>query len=136
MNELRAGKGRPPYIRWTSAEACVDGEATYDSTNGPHAAYISGNDCGAYGQGECPGSGPESVTSCIDLMWAEKDQSICSGCDSCPSLNEGFAGKCPNCQVTTSNPTCGHYLALVTTGFTTAACGFSTGSPYTAFDYQ
>lgn len=135
-NQLRAGKGRAPYQRWTSAESCVDDQATYDSTHGPHAAFIAGNTCGAFGQGECPGQGPQSVTSCIDLMWAEKDQAICANCDACPSLNDGFAGKCPGCQVTTSNPTCGHYLALVSPAFTRMACGFSTGSPYTAFDYQ
>ncbi|MCC6897739.1 MAG: hypothetical protein IT377_02130 [Polyangiaceae bacterium] len=136
INKLRAGKGRAPYQRWTSAETCVDGQATYDSTHGPHAAFSSGNSCGAYGQGECPGSGPGSVVGCIDLMWAEKDQAICANCDACPSLNAGFAGKCPGCQVTASNPTCGHYLALVSPGFKAAACGFSTGSPYTAIDYQ
>ncbi|MCC6664595.1 MAG: hypothetical protein IT375_12655 [Polyangiaceae bacterium] len=136
INQLRAGKGRAPYQRWTSAESCVDGQATYDSTHGPHAAFSSGNSCGAYGQGECPGSGPGSVVSCIDLMWAEKDQAICANCDACPSLNEGFAGKCPGCSVTASNPTCGHYLALVSPSFKAAACGFSTGSPYMAIDYQ
>lgn len=136
INELRATKGRAPYQRWTSAESCADDQATYDSTNGPHAAFIAGNTCNASSQGECPGQGPSSVTGCIDLMWAEKDQSICSGCDQCPSMSDGWAGKCPNCKVTTSNPTCGHYLALVTSSFTQAACGFSSGSPYMAIDYQ
>jgi hypothetical protein len=136
INELRAGKGRAPYTRWNAQESCVDGEATYDSTHGPHAAFISGNNCGASAQGECPGSGPGNVTGCIDLMWAEKDQSICSGCDQCPSMSDGWAGKCANCKVTTSNPTCGHYLALVTTSQTMAACGFSSGSPYTAINYK
>jgi hypothetical protein len=69
-------------------------------------------------------------------MWSEGDQSICSGCDSCPSLNDGFSGNCPNCKVQTSSPTCGHYLALVVASFSAAACGFSTGSPYMAIDYQ
>lgn len=114
----------------------MDGEATYDSTNGPHAAFISGNTCGASSQGECPGSGPENVVGCIDLMWSEKDQAICSGCDACPTLNDGWNGKCPNCKVQTSSPTCGHYLALVVASQTTAACGFSTGAPYTAINYQ
>ncbi|MFO0569984.1 MAG: hypothetical protein U0263_30335 [Polyangiaceae bacterium] len=136
INQLRAGKGRAAYQRWTSAESCVDDQATYDSSHGPHAAFVGGNSCSAYGQGECPGSGPEQVTSCIDLMWAEKDQAICANCDACPSLNDGFAGKCPGCQVTTSNPTCGHYLALVSPGFKQAACGFSSAGPYTAIDYQ
>jgi hypothetical protein len=114
----------------------VDEEATYDSTHGPHAAFIAGNSCGASSQGECPGQGPSSAAGCIDLMWAEKDQSICSGCDQCASMSDGWAGKCANCKVTTSNPTCGHYLALVTSSFTMAACGFSTGSPYMAIDYK
>jgi len=136
INQLRSSKGRSPYQRWTSAESCVDGQATYDSSNGPHAAFAGGNTCGAYGQGECPGSGPGNVTGCIDLMWAEKDQAICKNCDACPSLNDGFAGKCPGCQVTASNPTCGHYLALVSPSFTQAACGFSTAGAYTAIDYK
>jgi hypothetical protein len=136
INELRASKGRAPYTRWTAIESCVDDQATYDSTHGPHADFIGGNTCGASSQGECPGSGPQNVTGCIDLMWAEKDQAICSGCDACPSLNDGWNGNCPNCKVQTSSPTCGHYLALVTSAQTTAACGFSSGSAYTAIDYQ
>lgn len=136
INQLRATKGRAPYQRWTAAESCADEQATYDSTHGPHAAYVAGNTCGAASQGECPGQGPTSVTGCIDLMWAEKDLSICSGCDACPSMSDGWAGKCANCKVTTSNPTCGHYLALVTSSFSMAACGFSTGSPYMAIDYK
>ena len=136
INALRKTKGRAPYTRWTSIESCVDGEATYDSTHGPHADFIAGNTCGAYSQGECPGQGPSSVTQCIDLMWAEKDQAICSGCDSCPSMQQCFAGNCPNCQCTTSNPTCGHYVALVVASQSMAACGFSTGSPYMTIDYK
>ncbi len=136
INELRAGKGRAPYTRWTAIETCVDEQATFDSANGPHAAFVGGKNCGASAQGECPGQGPTSVTGCIDLMWAEKDQSICSGCDACPSMADGWAGKCANCKVTTSNPTCGHYLALVTSSHTMAACGFSTAKPYMAIDYK
>jgi hypothetical protein len=69
-------------------------------------------------------------------MWAEKDQAICSGCDSCPSMQDCFAGKCANCQCTTSNPTCGHYVALVVGSQSMAACGFSSGKPYMTIDYK
>jgi hypothetical protein len=40
------------------------------------------------------------------------------------------------CKVQTSTPTCGHYLALVVSSQTIAACGFSAGSAYTAINYQ
>ncbi len=137
INQLRATKNRTAYTRWTSIESCVDGEATYDSTHGPHAAFIGHvNTCGEHSQGECPGQGPSTVTNCIDLMWAEKDQSICSGCDSCPSMQQCFAGNCPNCLCSTGHPTCGHYMALIDPTQTMVACGFSTGSPYTTLDYR
>ncbi len=137
INQLRATKGRAPYKRWTSIESCVDSQATYDSNNGPHADFIGGKTCGAHSQGECPGQGPSSVTNCIDLMWAEKDYSICTGCDSCPNLQQCFAGGCPNCQCTTGSNTCGHYMALADPVQTMAACGFSTsGKAYMTIDYK
>jgi hypothetical protein len=135
INQLRATKSREPLLRWNAGEPCADQNATYDSTHSPHADFLQGNTCGASSQNECPGLGPSSVVQCIDMMWAEKDQEICAGCDQCPSVSDGWAGNCPDCKVGSGNPTCGHYLSLLASTYQ-VACGFSTEGPYTAINVQ
>lgn len=72
INAYRATLGLAPYARWTSAEACSDGEAQSDSQTGKaHGAF---GRCGEWAQNECPGwSGPPGamITSCLKMMWAE-----------------------------------------------------------------
>ncbi|MBI3203272.1 MAG: hypothetical protein HYZ29_17160, partial [Myxococcales bacterium] len=71
INTYRATLGLPPYQRWTSAEACTDGEAKSDSETGKaHGAFPS---CSESAQNECPGypSLDATVTTCLAQMWAE-----------------------------------------------------------------
>jgi hypothetical protein len=72
INDYRATLGLTPYTRWTSAEACSDGEAKSDSESGQaHGAF---GRCGEFAQNECPGWGgpPEQmIKDCLALMWAE-----------------------------------------------------------------
>jgi hypothetical protein len=78
INELRASKGKGPIPRLASAESCADGQAKSDSESGKaHGAF---NDCAdqvkhwsGIAQNECPGykSVEATLTSCIDMMWAE-----------------------------------------------------------------
>jgi hypothetical protein len=72
INEYRKTKGLPPFTRWSSSEACADGEAKSDAdTNRPHGAFPR---CGEFAQNECPGNPgkPETVIpQCLRLMWGE-----------------------------------------------------------------
>jgi hypothetical protein len=54
INEYRRRDGLPPFERWTSIEACADGEAKSDAeTRTPHGAFPR---CGELAQNECPGN--------------------------------------------------------------------------------
>lgn len=136
INELRATKGLSAYQRWTSAEACVDQQATHDSiVKKAHDAWSTGNPaCGGYGQNECPGWAASNITGCLDQMWAEKDQPGCAGCDACDTFTI-FQGNCPNCSF--NGPTvCGHYVNMSSKTFSMAACGFSTDGTWEAINFQ
>jgi len=136
INQLRGTKGLSPYQRWTSAEACVDQQATHDeSVNKPHDAFNTSNpSCGGYGQNECPGWSASSITACLDQMWAEKNQPGCAGCDACDTFTI-FQGNCPNCSFNGS-VVCGHYVNMSSKMFTGAACGFSTDGSWEAIDFE
>jgi hypothetical protein len=77
-NELRATKGKGPIPRLASAEPCADGQAKSDSESGKaHGAF---NACldqvkgwKGVAQNECPGYGSveDTLTKCLDMMWAE-----------------------------------------------------------------
>src|SRR2546425_197657 len=52
-NSFRATVGVGALARWSSAEACSDGEAKSDSESGKaHGAF---GKCGEFAQNECPG---------------------------------------------------------------------------------
>ena len=77
-NELRATKGLPPIPRLASAEPCVDGQAKSDSESGKaHGAFDACLDevqgWKGVAQNECPnyGSVEDTLTKCLDAMWAE-----------------------------------------------------------------
>jgi hypothetical protein len=137
INELRATKGLPPYQRWTSAESCVDLQVTDDEkNNAPHGAWKSKKfPCNGYGSGqnECLGGGAAGIVGCLDMMWAEKDQPGCSGCDACTS-----PGGCANCDFYGSQTgnVCGHYVNMRATYFSMAACGFSSAGGWAAINFQ
>jgi hypothetical protein len=98
INAYRATLSLPPYQRWTSAEACTDGEAKSDSETGKaHGAFPA---CGESAQNECPGypSLDATVTTCLAQMWAEGP-----GAD--------FQKH-------------GHYLNMSSTQYSKVACGF------------
>ncbi len=138
INELRATKGLPAYQRWTSAETCVDQQATYDEQHGqPHAAWQNhAVACDGYGsaQNECQGAGGAGIVGCMDSMWAEKDQAGCSGCDACDYYTI-IGGACPNCSFY-GPPTCGHYINMSAKMFSQVGCGFSSLGGWAAQDYQ
>ena len=98
INAYRKKIGRPPYARWTEAEACVDQHAEYDSTHSPHAGFQA-KICqpSAWAENECPGQYYQTVDSitgrCFEAMW-----------------NEGPGG--------------GHYENMSSTRYTQVACGF------------
>lgn len=137
INELRATKSRAAYVEWISAETCVDQEATADETSGqPHAAWLSGTyPCNGNGQNECLGQGPSGIASCLDQMWAEKDQPECSGCDACA---DAYNPNCLNCDFTgqATGHVCGHYVNLSANYFTMAACGFSSLLGWDAINFE
>jgi hypothetical protein len=138
INALRATKNLPPYARWQAAESCVDQQATSDEmTMMPHGAWIGGTfpSCNGGGQNECLGQGPGGIEACLDLMWAEKDQPGCAGCDAC---NGGYDPNCANCDFygkTTGN-VCGHYVNMSALYHTAAACGFSSLGGWDAINFQ
>jgi hypothetical protein len=136
INALRATKGLAPYQRWTSAEMCVDDQATHDAqVNKAHDAFSHGTPaCGGYGQNECPGWGANAITGCLDAMWAEKDQPGCAGCDACDTF-QIFQGNCPNC-VFNGATVCGHYVNMSSKTFTAAACGFSDVGGWAAINFE
>jgi len=125
-------------MRWQSAEACVDKQATHDaSVMIPHDAFANANpSCGGYGQNECPNYGSASaITGCLDQMWAEGSQPGCSGCDACDTFTI-FQGQCPNCTFNSSTVVCGHYVNMTSKDFTGTACGFSTDGSWAAIDFE
>lgn len=132
INALRATKGLPAYTRWAAAESCVDQEVTHDETVGvAHDQFNHGSCDGSSGQGECMGTAltPDGIRQCLDLMWSEKDQQGCGGCDSCP-----WAQNCADCTFLS----CGHYMAMSSKVFTQAACGFSSApnASWSGIDYR
>jgi len=133
INQLRATKGRPAMSRWTSAEACVDSQATQDEANSsPHGAF---GQCSEMGQNECLGGGPNGIVNCLDMMWAEKDQPGCAGCDACANA---YDPNCPNCDFYGNNTgdVCGHYVNMSANYFSKAACGFSSNGGWAAIDFH
>jgi hypothetical protein len=129
INRLRATQSLPPYtlVNTDSVNTCVDGQATSDeAANVAHQAWESGADsCNGNGQDECEGYGNDvnGITSCLDDMWAEKDNSDCAGCVGCQNENG-----CANCNFsgTGGQPECGHYVNMSAVWFTSVACGFAT----------
>lgn len=122
INELRATKNLPPLGAWVEQQACADAQASSDeASNTAHGAF---GDCGESGQNECLGAGPAGIASCLESMWAEKDQAGCSGCDAC---NAQYNPNCPDCDFfgDTTGDVCGHYVNMSALYFTEAACGFS-----------
>ncbi len=95
----------PPLARWTDGEACADGNAEYDSINGPHASFTA-QPCGsgARAQNECPGwgSNEQVIDGCLQVMWDEGPE-------------DGDPG--------TVN---GHYMNMSSISFSQVACGFYT----------
>jgi hypothetical protein len=133
INELRATKGAPPYAQWTQAESCADGQATSDEqTSSPHGAF---GQCGEAGQNECLGGGVAGIESCLESMWAEKDQPGCAGCDACAG---SFNPSCPNCDFygDQTGDVCGHYVNMRALYFNQAACGFSSLGGWALIDFQ
>ena len=133
INELRATQGLPPYSRWTGIESCVDGQATADQAAAdPHGTF---GDCGESSQNECIGHGVGGVESCLDSMWAEKDQAGCSGCDAC---NDSYTPSCPNCDFygEVTGDVCGHYVNMSALYYSEVACGFSEEGGWVTIDFR
>jgi hypothetical protein len=126
INSLRATKGLAPYQRWASAEECADLQATDDEQTGtPHGAWSSRKfACDGYGsaQNECLGGGPSGIVSCLNMMWAEKDQPGCAGCDTCTT-----PGGCADCDFygSQTGDVCGHYVNMSSKSYSMVVCGFS-----------
>jgi hypothetical protein len=89
--------------------------------------------CGEWGQNECPGWGWAGIESCLDAMWAEKDNPACSGCDACAD-QMWMPPNCPNCDF--YGAPCGHYVNMSALYFTEAACGFSSLGGWDAIDFR
>jgi hypothetical protein len=72
INAYRAQLGLPAYERWTTAEACTDGQTQSDSQTGQaHGAF---GQCDEWAQNECPGwPGPpgDMILDCLAAMWSE-----------------------------------------------------------------
>ena len=138
INALRATKGLPALARWKAAEPCLDQQATYDEMNNkPHGAwgmklYPS---CNGSGQNECLGQGPNGIEGCLDMMWAEKDQAGCSGCDACSGA---YNPNCPSCDFfgQSTGDVCGHYVNMSAQYFTMAGCGFSALGGWDVINFQ
>jgi hypothetical protein len=130
INRLRATQSLPPYtLNNTDAEdMCVDQQATADEAAGvAHQSWENNYPsaaCDGNGQDECEGYGNtvSGITSCLDDMWNEKNQSDCAGCVGCQNENG-----CNNCNFsgTGGQPECGHYVNMSAVWFTSVACGFS-----------
>ena len=133
INALRATKSLSAYSRWTSAEDCVDGQATADEqSNSPHGSF---GQCGENAQNECLGGGAAGIERCLDSMWAEKDLPGCAGCDACA---DAYNPNCPDCDFygTQTGDVCGHYVNMSAKFFHQAACGFSTSGGWAAIDFK
>jgi hypothetical protein len=129
INALRATKGLAPYARWLEAESCVDQQSTADEQAGdPHGTF---GQCGESSQNECIGSGMAGIEGCLDMMWAEKDEAGCSGCDACA---DGYDESCPDCDF--YGVPCGHYVNMSARYYTRAACGFSSLGGWATIDFQ
>jgi hypothetical protein len=114
INAFRASIGLPPYQRWTTNEACTDGQAKADGTSmTAHGAF---GQCDENAQDECPGwpGPPESmIGQCLQMMWDEGPGS--------------------------SFETHGHYINMSSTKYTKVSCGFHTfpdGSVWATQDFQ
>ncbi len=137
INSYRATLGKPAMTRWSSNEACVASEATTDEAQmSAHYAFIHGTTCTANAQNECPGysTNPldpnDGIATCLQLMWDEKNQAGCSGCDTCDFPYQN----CTNCTFDSTSVVCGHYLNMKSTVLTKVACGFAT--TWYAQDYK
>jgi hypothetical protein len=133
INELRATKGAPAYARWSGAEVCADGQANSDQQSStPHGAF---GQCGENGQNECLGQGVAGIESCLESMWAEKDQPGCAGCDACA---DAYNPNCPNCDFygDQTGDVCGHYVNMRALYFSEAACGFSDQGGWAVIDFR
>ncbi|HVY49534.1 MAG TPA: hypothetical protein VHB21_26760 [Minicystis sp.] len=133
INQYRATRGLTAYARWSADEMCVDGEAATDGMMmSPHYAFMHGQTCSAYAQNECPNyaSDPtapnDGIAACLQLMWNEKNQPGCAGCDSCDFPYQN----CTNCQFDGPTTVCGHYLNMKSSVLSTVACGFWSGGWY------
>ncbi len=133
INRLRATEGHAPLTVWTGAsiDTCVDEQATSDeAADSPHQAWekTPAAVCDGNAQDECEGQGVTAagVVECLDSMWAEKDQSNCTGCAAC---SKAYTENCPNCDYYgTSGPECGHYVNMSADWLNMVDCGFSTSS--------
>lgn len=133
INELRATRGLPPYGRWTGIESCVDGQADADQSSGdPHGTF---GECGESSQNECLGHGASGVESCLEDMWAERDQAGCSGCDAC---NDAYTPSCPDCDFygDETGDVCGHYVNMSALYYSEVACGFSQEGGWITIDFR
>jgi len=133
INQLRATKNLNPYTRWTAAESCADQQATQDENNNdPHGTF---GQCNESAQNECLGGGPGGIEGCLDMMWAEKDQPGCAGCDACA---DAYNPNCPNCDFygTETGDVCGHYVNMSANYLTMAACGFSSAGGWAVIDFD
>jgi hypothetical protein len=138
INRLRATRSLPAYSRWSSAEMCVDQQASADESSGmAHGAWRGGAfpECNGSGQNECLGGGAAGIVGCLDSMWGEREQAGCSGCDACA---DAYDPSCPNCDFygTTTGDVCGHYVNMSALYFTEAACGFSAGGGWAAINFH
>jgi hypothetical protein len=137
INHFRATRGLPAYTRWTSNEACVDGEAQTDSGQmTAHYAFEHGQSCGSNAQNECPGWSTDplngnGIAACLQQMWNEKDQAGCAGCDTCDFPYQN----CTNCDFD-GTTVCGHYLNMKSGVLSTVACGFYDTTGWYAQDFK
>jgi hypothetical protein len=126
-----------PYARWTSAETCVDGQATSDEQTGQaHGAWMKQTDsCNGNAQNECLGGGAGSIEGCLQMMWDEKNQPGCAGCDACAG---GYNPNCPNCDFygSQTGDVCGHYVNMSAQYLSAAACGFSSLGGWAAINFK
>lgn len=137
INALRATKGLSPYGRWTAAETCVDAQATSDEQTGQaHGAWSGGGDtCNGSGQNECLGGGAGNIEGCLQMMWDEKDQPGCAGCDACA---DAYSSSCPGCDFygSATGDVCGHYVNMSAKYLSEAACGFSELGGWAAINFR
>ena len=141
INRLRATDtaiALQPYTLYDVAttNTCVDTQATNDeSRDSAHYSFINNDPSCTWGQAsgwaqdECLqgyGTSPSGLIACLDAMWAEQDNSNCTGCIGCTA----FGGACPNCDYSGMNgPECGHYVNMSAPYFTQVACGFAGAAP-------